>query len=105
MLSDKTKNILKLAQVVAFIPPTHVPLIVKEISYRFPNRSKTMTILCSSLSIWKRLGLDMMNQELLRENGIEETAIFKNPLFGIDLWNVDSRIDQCLPMTNAKDIF
>lgn len=93
---DDVRLMLKFPQTLAFIEPIHVVEAF--------NKIKTKVTDEKVLEFYKYIEDyyvgKMIETKTGRGRGIKLVKSYKEPVFEINLWNVHSRINDCLPRTN-----
>ncbi|CAF0986321.1 unnamed protein product [Brachionus calyciflorus] len=94
--NEEVRNLLKLPQALALIP-------ANDVLHGF-NLIKSKVTDSKILEFYEYIediyfGKNMI-EKVGRGRGRKEVLVFKEPLFSVSLWNVNSRVVDCLPRTN-----
>lgn len=95
------RKILKLAQVLAFVPVTDVFILFKKIRL---SLDKTLEFYALITKLFTYLEDTWIGKEEVKKTGrgrgTKTEIVYVKPLFEIALWNIHDRINDCIPRTN-----
>lgn len=95
------RKVLKLAQVLAFVPPVDVKYLFNKIKSELDSNLEFFENVLKLFNYMEEtwIGYDT-TKKAGRGRGVKVITTYVEPRFKIELWNVNSRINDCLPRTN-----
>ncbi|CAF0799967.1 unnamed protein product [Brachionus calyciflorus] len=104
--SEPTRKLLKLAQVIAFIPPSDVKCKFNEVKNSIDNTQEQYEDIMSIFRYLEEIWVGFDREVLVgRGKNRKPKIVHTNPMFDIDPWNVNSRIHENLPRSYSSISF
>ncbi|RNA33573.1 hypothetical protein BpHYR1_012155 [Brachionus plicatilis] len=95
------RKILKVPQVLAFVPPNDVNVLFNKIK---ASLDKNLEYYSNVVKLFEYLEETWIGRDVVKKTGrgrwTKTEIVHVKPMFEIELWNINSRINDCLPRTN-----